>query len=269
MHHLTSIRSLIIDMDGVLYRGDQPIPGVAEFFQFLSDHSINYLCATNNPTLTPQQYTEKLARMGVRVPPERILTSSLATAEYLSAQYPPGTRVFAVGETGLIEAFKASHFVLDDRDASVVVAGMDRQMTYDKLARATLLIRGGAAFVGTNPDKTLPVPEGEIPGAGSLLALLETASGVKPTVIGKPEQHLYQIALDRLQSSLEETAAVGDRLETDILGAARMGLFSLLVLSGVSTADEARTAANPPNLIFNDVGELARRWKAVLVNSAS
>ncbi len=264
MHRLKPIRNLIVDMDGVLYRGEQPIPGVADFFRFLSDHNIRYLCATNNSTLTPEQYTEKLARMGVQVPPQQILTSSVATVEYLSAKYPPGTRVFAVGETGLIEAFKASHFVLDDRDASLVVVGLDRHMTYEKLARATLLIRAGAQFIGTNPDKTLPVPEGQIPGAGSLLALLETATSVQPTVIGKPEKHLYQIALARLRGSTEDTAAVGDRLETDILGASRTGLFSILVLSGISTEEEALACPNPPDLIFEDVGALARHWADVL-----
>lgn len=269
MHRLKSIRNLIVDMDGVLYRGEQPVPGVRDFFRFLSDCGIRYLCATNNSTLTPQQYTEKLARMGVQVPPEQILTSSVATVEYLSAKHPSGTRVFVIGETGLAEALQSSPFLLDEREASLVVVGMDRQITFEKLARATLLIRAGAQFIGTNPDKTLPVPEGEIPGAGSLLALLEAATGVQPVVIGKPEKHLYQIALARLGGSTEDTAAVGDRLETDILGASRIGLFSILVLSGISSEEEARAYPSPPDLIFEDVGTLARRWSELLQCSSA
>ncbi|MDH7490737.1 MAG: HAD hydrolase-like protein, partial [Anaerolineae bacterium] len=125
-------------------------------------------------------------------------------------------------------------------------------------------IRAGAFFVGTNPDKTLPVPEGEIPGNGALLALLEAASGVSPLVIGKPEKHLYEIAMRRLGAAKETTAALGDRLETDILGASRAGLFSIMVLSGVSTREQALAAPYQPDLIFQDVGELAEAWRAVL-----
>ncbi len=264
MHRLKSIRNLIVDMDGVLYRGETPIPGIVPFFQFLRERSIRFLLATNNSTLTPREYSEKMARMGVDIPPEAVLTSALAAADYLAARYPQGTRVHVIGETGLREALTNAGFTLADRDVEAVVVGMDRQVTFEKLARATLLIRGGAFFVGTNPDKTLPVPEGEIPGNGALLALLEAASGVSPLVIGKPEKHLYEIALRRLGVPKEETAALGDRLETDILGAHRAGLFSIMVLSGVSTREQALTSPYPPDLMFRDVGELAEAWRAVL-----
>jgi len=264
MQHLKSIRNLIVDMDGVLYRGDAPIPGIVPFFRFLRQNRIRFLLATNNSTLTPQEYSEKMARMGVDIPPESILTSGLAAADYLAARYPKGTRVHVIGETGLRQALVSAGFVLADEDVAAVVVGMDRQVTFEKLARATLLIRAGALFVGTNPDKTLPVPEGEIPGNGALLALLEAASGVQPLVIGKPEKHLYEIAIRRLGAPKETTAALGDRLETDILGAQRAGLFSIMVLSGVSTREQALTSPHPPNLIFQDVGELAEAWRAVL-----
>ncbi len=264
MHRLKTIRNLIVDMDGVLYRGETPIPGVVPFFQFLREKGIRFLLATNNSTLTPQEYSAKLARMGVDISPQAILTSGMAAADYLAARYPAGTRVHVIGETGLREALTLAGFVLADRDVQAVVVGMDRQVNYDKLARATLLIRAGALFVGTNPDKTLPVPEGEIPGNGALLALLEAASGVSPLVIGKPEKHLYEIAMRRLNAPKEATAALGDRLETDILGAARADLFSIMVLSGVSTREQALTSAHPPHLLFSDVGELAEVWEAVL-----
>lgn len=264
MQRLKSIRNLIVDMDGVLYRGDSPILGIVPFFRFLREKGIRFLLATNNSTLTPREYSAKMARMAVDIPPESILTSGLAAADYLAARYPPGTRVHVIGETGLREALTSAGFVLADRDVEAVVVGMDRQVTYDKLARATLLIRAGALFVGTNPDKTLPVPEGEIPGNGALLALLEAASGVSPLVIGKPQKHLFEIALRRLGASPEETAALGDRLETDVLGARRAGLLSIMVLSGVSTREQALGSPHPPDLIFQNVGELAEAWGAVL-----
>lgn len=264
MHRLKSIRNLIIDMDGVLYRGESPIPGIVPLFQFLRDRKIRFLLATNNSTLTQPEYSEKMARMGVSIAPEAVLTSSIAVADYLSARYPQGTRVHVVGESGLREALAAAGFALADKDVEVVTVGMDRKFNWEKTSRATLLIRAGAAFIGTNPDKTLPMPEGEVPGNGSLLALIETASGVSPTVIGKPEPHLYEIAMKRLGAPLESTAALGDRLETDILGASRMGLFSILVLSGVSTREQAAASDYKPDLVFQDVGELAREWEEIL-----
>ena len=268
MHRLKSIRNLIIDMDGVLYRGESPVPGIVPFFQFLRDRHIRFLLATNNSTLTQQQYSEKMARMGVSIPPEAVLTSAIAVADYLAARYPKGTRLHAVGETGLKDALASAGFVLADKDVEVVAVGMDRQFNWEKTSRATLLIRAGAAFIGTNPDKTLPMPEGEIPGNGSLLALLEAASGVAPTVIGKPEKHLYEIAMKRLDAPIETTAALGDRLETDIVGAARIGLFSIMVLSGVSTREQAAASPHKPDLMFQDVGELAREWEEILRHPA-
>jgi len=264
MHRLKSIRNLIIDMDGVLYRGETPVPGIVPFFQFLRNQDIRFLLATNNSTLTQQEYSEKMARMGVSIPAEAVLTSSIAVADYLSARYSKGTRIHVVGESGLRNALAAAGFVLADKDVEVVTVGMDRKFNWEKTSRATLLIRAGAAFIGTNPDKTLPMPEGEVPGNGSLLALLEAASGVAPTVIGKPEPHLYEIAMKRLCAPIEATAALGDRLETDILGASRMGLFSIMVLSGVSTREQVAASPYWPDLIFENVGELARAWERTL-----
>lgn len=264
MHRLKSIRNLIIDMDGVLYRGEAPVPGIVPFFQFLRERGIRFLLATNNSTLTQREYSDKMARMGVHTPPESVLTSGIAAADYLLARYAKGSRIYAIGETGLKEALTSAGFVLAERDVAAVVVGMDRRINFEKLSRATLLIRAGVPFIGTNPDKTLPVPEGEIPGNGSILALLEAASGVKPTVIGKPEPHLYELALKRLGAAKENSAAIGDRLETDIVGAKRAGLFIIMVLSGISTREEALAYPMQPDLIFQDVGELARVWGDML-----
>jgi len=255
------IQHIIIDMDGVLYRGNEPIPGTAAFLDFLRREEIGFLLATNNATRTPDQFVAKLADMGVTVYPHEILTSSIATAGYLAGIAPPGTRVFVVGQDGLHSALREAGFHLVDRDAEYVVVGMDFTICYDRLRDATLEIRTGATFIGTNPDKTFPSEVGIVPGAGSLLAFLEAATGVKPTVVGKPGTTMIEQALQRLGARAETTAMLGDRLETDILGGQRSGLLTILVLSGVT--DRALLAGSEiqPDLVFEDVAHLQAIWQ--------
>ena len=261
---LRSLRHLIIDMDGVLYRGDEAIPGTKGFLRFLREQSISFVLATNNSTRTPQQYVDKLSSMGVLVHAEEILTSAQATAGYLAIVAPPGTRVFVIGQDGLQAALREEGFALAEDDVEFVVAGMDFGICYERLAEATLLIRAGAQFVGTNPDLTFPNERGIVPGAGSLLAFLEAATGVTPTVIGKPGTAMMEQALALMNAAAGTTAMLGDRLETDILAGQRAGLPTLLVLSGIT--DEALLAASPiqPDLIFRDVGHLHAVWQEVL-----
>jgi 4-nitrophenyl phosphatase len=268
---LRTIRQLVVDMDGVLYRGTEPIPGAAAFLDFLRQEQIGVMLATNNSTRTPQQFAEKLAAMGVRVQPHEILTSSQATASYLSGIAPPGTRVFVVGQTGLKTALQEAGFVLVDDRADFVVVGMDFDICYRELADATLQIRAGARFIGTNPDRTFPSERGIVPGAGSLLAFLEAATGIKPTVIGKPETAMMKQALARLAAepstapAVPSTAAVlGDRLETDILAGQRAGMTTLLVLSGITTRKILDGAEIQPDLVFDDVAHLHATWKEAL-----
>ncbi|MGC9336001.1 MAG: HAD-IIA family hydrolase, partial [Anaerolineae bacterium] len=213
-HVLRSIRSVVIDMDGVLYRGTEAIPGTREYLDFLREREVAFMLATNNATRTPQQFADKLAGMGVEVGPHEILTSSQATASYLAGIAAPATRVFVVGQDGLRSALRDEGFVLVEGDGEYVVAGMDFEVCYEDLARASLQIRAGAKFIGTNPDKTFPSERGIVPGAGSLLAFLEAASGAKPTVIGKPETAMMEQAMARMDARPESTAALGDRLET-------------------------------------------------------
>lgn len=257
---LSSIRNLIIDMDGVLYIGEAPLSGLQNLFGFLHQNGIRFVLATNNSTQSPRKYSEKMLRMGVEVSERSIMTSATATADYLADEYAPGTRVYLIGETGLREALEERGFVIADREVSLVVVGLDRFVTYEKLAKATLLIRGGARFVATNPDKTLPLPEGEVPGAGSIAAALETSTDTRPLVIGKPEPHFYTVASRLLGSENDRTAALGDRLDTDIAGASRLGLFSILVLSGVCDLEEALSHSEPPDLIVRDLDDLVGRW---------
>jgi 4-nitrophenyl phosphatase len=206
----------------------------------------------------------KLARFGVEVPAECVLTSAQATAAYLATLAPPGTPVYVIGEEGIRRALEQHGFVLTDEGAAYVVSGWDRQLTWDKLATAALLIHAGAGFIGTNPDSSFPTERGPVPGNGAQSAALETTTGVAPVVVGKPEPWMYQEALRRMGARPETTAVVGDQLNTDIAGGARAGLTTVLVLSGIST--EADLVASPvkPDLVYADIGELTQAWAVQL-----
>jgi 4-nitrophenyl phosphatase len=261
MTTLADITHLIIDMDGVLYRGDKPLPCLREFFTFLRQRPIPFVLATNNSTRTPQEVVGKLAGMGVEIFPEEVLTSGQATARFLAREYPRGTRIHVFGMPSLRQAMEEEGFVLVDEDVAVVVASMDRDVTYEKLRRATLLIRGGARFVATNRDPTYPSEEGLIPGTGSMIAALEAASGVKPRAIGKPEPTMFQLAMLQMDARLETTATIGDRLDTDILGGQRAGLITICVLSGSS--NRAAAEAFGPDFIFEDIADLLATWQSL------
>jgi HAD superfamily hydrolase (TIGR01457 family) len=263
---LRNLKHLIVDMDGVLYRGKQAIAGTPQFLEFLRQHGIAFVLATNNSTRTPQQYVNKLADMGVMVQPDEVLTSSQATAAYLASIAPPGTRVFVVGQDGLWTALGEAGFALVEDEPEYVVAGMDFAVCYERLAQATLHIRAGARFVGTNPDKTFPSERGIVPGAGSLLAFLETATGVVPTVVGKPETAMMEQAMARMGAEPTTTAVLGDRLETDILAGQRAGLVTLLVLSGITDRAMLDGAEIQPDLVFDDVAHLHAVWVKLLEN---
>jgi len=265
MAKLADITHLIIDMDGVLYRGDHPTPGLQAFFAFLRERPIPFTLATNNSTRTPHEYVEKLARMGVRISPKAVLNSGQATARVLAREYPAGTRVHVFGSHALRKAMAEGGFILAGDDVELVVASMDRDVTYEKLKRAALLIRGGARFVATNLDPTYPTGEGLLPGTGSLIAALRTASEVEPLVIGKPEPTMFQLALAQMGAQPETTATIGDRLDTDILGGQRAGLITICVLSGSTSHTEAETFG--PDFIFEDIADLLDAWQRELAAS--
>ncbi|UCC63780.1 MAG: HAD family hydrolase [Anaerolineae bacterium] len=260
MQRLANIRNLIRDMDGVLYRENTPMPGLVEFFDFLRQRGIRYVLATNNSTRTPEQYVNKMAGMGVQITPTDLITSAQATAACLRGIAPPGTPVYAIGQAGLMTALGEAGFVLTDHRADLVVVGMDLNITYDKLRTATLLIRGGATFIGTNPDVTLPTPEGFAPGTGAILAALQAATGITPLTIGKPEPTMYEQAMARLGATPADTAALGDRLETDIVAAQRTGILSLLVLTGVTDRAMLGESSIRPDLVFEDIEDLQAQW---------
>lgn len=263
MTAFTNIRALIIDMDGVLWHGEQPLPGLIDFFQTLRDLRIPFILATNNARQTPSQYVEKLARMGVTVTQNEILTSAVATAQYLAEHNnPEQTRVFVIGEIGASEPLLERGFTLtglddindgDNKGPDIVVCGLDKTLTWNKLATATSNIRAGAQFIGTNGDVTLPTEQGLAPGNGAILAALQAATEVTPTIIGKPEPIMYRQAIAMLGVDPADTVAIGDRLDTDILGAVRAGIRSLMVLTGVSSENDLQNIDYQPTWIMPDL----------------
>lgn len=252
---------LIIDLDGVLWRGSTPLPGVQPFFALLRRRKLPFVLATNNATALPEAIQARLAALEVVVTLEEILTAALAAAEWLKSALPPEARLLPIGEAGLIQALENAGFSLagDARlPVDAVVVGMDRQFNAAKLAEATYAIRSGAQFIGTNPDRTFPTERGLAPGAGAILAALSAATDVSPTIIGKPEAHLYLLAQQRLQTSSAHTTAIGDRLETDILGAQRAGIKSALVLSGVTDRQLLAASSIQPDWVFTDLVSLTQ-----------
>jgi 4-nitrophenyl phosphatase len=263
--NLNQIRALVIDGDGVLWQDKEALPGLLEFFDLLRQRAIRFVLATNNATKTPDQFVQKLAGFGVTIGPENVLTSSLATAAYLRREYQPGTKIFVVGQEGLRQAMRDAGFeIMDnaDQDVDIVVAGADFTLTYEKVKYATFLIRRGARFIGTNGDLTFPTPDGLAPGAGSILALLEAATGVKPPTIGKPARLMYDIALETMGVTPAETAMLGDRLDTDIVGGQQAGLKTIMVLTGVDTEETCREKNIWPDAIFTGIDQLAEVWRA-------
>lgn len=261
---LRDIRNLLIDMDGVLYRGTTGLTGGPELIAFLKERGIRYLLVTNNSTLTPKMFVDRLGGMGVHVPESAIMTSGVATAAYLATLAPAGTRVNVVGEAALIEELERKGFVMAGRDAEYVVCGWDRTITFEKLTTAALAIRDGATFIGTNADKTYPLEKDIIPGAGSLLAALTTATDVKPIVVGKPEPIVFEQSLRLLGGRPEETAILGDRLDTDILGGKRAGIRTIMVLTGIATSEDLATCEQPPDLVYDDLPRLVAEWRRLL-----
>jgi 4-nitrophenyl phosphatase len=264
MTELANIRNLLIDMDGVLYRGQAPLPGGVELIDFLEDRDIKYLLVTNNSTSTPAEFVARLEGMDIYVSEKSIMTSGVATANYLKKLAPDGARVNVVGEEGLVEELQKRGFVMAGRDADYAVCGWDRGINFEKLKVACLAIRDGATFVGTNPDKTYPLENDIIPGAGSILAALIAATDVAPIVVGKPEPIMYEQSLELLDAKPEETAILGDRLETDILGGYRAGIATIMVLTGISTAREAEEYDVPVDFVFEDLPTMIRAWRKVL-----
>ncbi|MFN2115332.1 MAG: HAD-IIA family hydrolase [Anaerolineae bacterium] len=262
---LGEIQGAMIDMDGVLWRGAEPMPGLAEFFALLRDLEIPFVLATNNASKAPDVYVDRLAGHGVAIEAMEVLTSSLAAASYLRELYAPGSTAYVVGGPGLGQALTESGFeVLTDADeqAAFVVVGIDFGLTYDKLAYAALHLQRGARFFATNADPSYPAESGRLPGAGSILAAVETATGQTAEVIGKPHRRMFDAAMERLATPRRRTVMIGDRLDTDIAGARNAGLRSVLVTGGADGPTMSKAVGVEPDAFFDDIAALTTAWSA-------
>lgn len=263
---LSKAAGFVLDMDGVLYRGDEPLPGLVDFIQTAEARGVPYIFVTNNSMRTPDEYVVKLAGMGVSVPVERILTSGIVVAEYLKEHYPRGTRLYVGGMPALHRVLinDDTGYVFDDQAPELVVNGSDFTLTYEKLKIAALAIQRGAAWVATNPDTSLPVEEGLWPGAGAILAAISATTGATPLVVGKPEPVMMVQALKHLGLPAARAVMVGDRLDTDILGGIRAGMTTALVLTGVETPATAAASTIRADYLLRDLAELVERvWGVV------
>jgi 4-nitrophenyl phosphatase len=247
----STLRGVLIDLDGVVYTGRDPIPGAAGFLGEARRRGLKFLLVTNNSTTSPELVAERLRSMQIDVEPSEILTSAQAAVGYVRRRAEAGATVRIVGEAGLRQAAEEEGLVVVEGDASAewVIAGLDRAFTYEKLAAATRAIMGGAHFVATNADALLPVEGGQVvPGAGTMIAAIKTATAVEPVVVGKPEPGLFEHGLQRLGGLAPDRAAmIGDRLDTDVDGGRRAGLRTILVLTGVTSPAEAEAASPPPD----------------------
>ncbi len=254
---MDGIKAVILDMDGVLWRDAEPIGDLQSIFKRMQQAGLGVVLASNNASRSSLQHLFKIRSFGVEnLEPWQIVSSSDAAAAYLKTRFPNGGKIYVVGEKPLIDVLGNSGFVYAESEVVAVVAGIDRTLTYKKIDIASQLIRAGALFIGTNPDKTYPVPGGFAPGAGTVLAAIEAASGVEPIIIGKPLPAMYEIALSRLGTKPDETLVVGDRLETDIVGAQTIGCKTALVLSGVTSYEDAIRAQPQPDLVRKNLAEV-------------
>jgi 5'-nucleotidase len=248
-------RSWLMDMDGVLVREDQAIPGAAEFIQKLKETGTPFLVLTNNSIYTRRDLAARLRAGGLEVPEDSIWTSALATAGFLQDQRPDGS-AFVIGETGLTTAMHQAGYTLTDRNPDYVVLGETRTYSFERITQAIRLVERGARFIATNPDPTGPSNEGPLPATGSVAALVSHATGVAPYFVGKPNPLMMRSALNAIDAHSESTSMVGDRMDTDIVAGLEAGLESVLVLTGVSTRESAERFPYRASRMIESVADL-------------
>ena len=253
----TAIKGFICDMDGVIYHGNQILPGVREFIQWLQEEHKEYLFLTNNSGYTRRELNQKLARMGLDVPEEHFYTSALATAAFLKQQ-APGCSVFAIGEAGLLNALYDAGVTMNDVNPDYVVVGEGRAYSLDTLTKATNLVLNGAKLIGANSDVSGPIENGIAPACGALVAPIEMATGKKAYFCGKPNPLMMRTGLRLLGCHSAEAVMIGDRMDTDVISGMESGMSTVLVLSGGSTRDTLDTYAYRPSIVLNGVGDIPK-----------
>ncbi|UOQ48880.1 TIGR01457 family HAD-type hydrolase [Gracilibacillus caseinilyticus] len=251
---MKNYKGFLIDLDGTVYKGTEKITEAIDFVKELHRKGLPYLFLTNNSTKHPSDVAKKLTDMGVPCETEHVFTTSMATASYIKEQQADA-KVCAIGEEGLHMALNDCGLEQVDERADYVVMGLDREITYDKLAKGALNIRAGAKFVATNGDVALPTERGFLPGAGSLISVLSVTTGVEPKFIGKPQSIMVEQALEVLGTSKEDTLMIGDNYATDILAGINAGIDSLLVHTGVTTPEDLKTIEKQPTYTISSLSE--------------
>src|SRR5215813_1878139 len=248
-------RGFLIDMDGVIYRGGQLIPGAAEFIQQLQATDTPFTFLTNNSQRTRRDVATRLGRMGIDVEEQHVFTCAIATARFLAQQLPRGT-AYVIGEGGLLQALHANGYSIVDHAPDYVVVGEGRAFTFEMLEAASQMILDGAKLIATNLDPNCPTQHGTRPGCGAIVAMLETATGLKAFSVGKPSPVMMRMARKELDLATGETTIIGDTMETDILGGVQMGYRTVLVLSGGTRRGDLGRYAYRPDLVVESLADL-------------
>lgn len=247
----------LLDMDGVLVRGSEPIEKSADYIRLLADAGIPFIVFSNNSRFTPDVMATRLCDVGFPVTANDVYTSAQTTAHFI-AQQKPGASCFVIGEDGLERALADEGLPFNDTNPDYVVVGESVDYNFPDMAKGAQLITAGARFIGSNPDKTIPVEQGVYPACGAACALIETASGVKPYFLGKPNPFMMRSALDRLNVRAADSIMVGDRLDTDIIAGMELGLRTALVLTGASTRAELVDYPYGPDIIVDRLFDLGK-----------
>lgn len=253
-----AIKYWLTDMDGVLVHEEQAIPGADVFLETLRNSGHEYLVLTNNSIFTPRDLSARLEASGLEVPEERIWTSALATASFLKTQSPKST-AYVVGEAGLTTALYQAGYVMTSTNPEYVVLGETRSYSFDQIATAVQLISKGAKFIATNPDTTGPTADGPIPATGAIAAMITAATGKKPYFIGKPNPVMFRTGLNKIGAHSEETAMIGDRMDTDMLAGVESGLHTFLVLTGSTKREQIADFSYRPNEVVNSIADIVPR----------
>ncbi|MGO4536954.1 HAD-IIA family hydrolase [Leifsonia sp. 2MCAF36] len=252
------IECWLTDMDGVLVHENQALPGAADLIQQWRDQSTPFLVLTNNSIFTPRDLAARLRTSGLDVPEESIWTSALATADFLKSQMPGGS-AYVIGEAGLTTALHEAGFIMTDTNPDYVVVGETRSYSFDAITKAIRLIGKGARFIATNPDATGPSAEGPLPATGAVTAMITKATGRDPYVVGKPNPMMFRSAMNRIGAHSENTAMIGDRMDTDVIAGIEAGLHTILVLTGISDTAEMERYPFRPDEVLRGVDELVAR----------
>jgi len=248
-------KNYICDMDGVLVRGSQVVPGANEFIQRLQQAGAKFLVLTNNSLYTPRDLHVRLQRIGLEVPPNAIYTSALATAQFLQAQHPGGS-AYVIGEAGLTTALHDAGYIITDQQPEYVVLGETTAYSFERITQAMRFVAAGARFIATNPDVSGPGEGGMVPATGAVAALISAATGVQPYYIGKPNPLIMRTALRTLDAHSEDSVMVGDRMDTDIIIGTESGLETILVLTGVTRREDVARYPYQPTHIVESVADI-------------